>query len=659
MSSVILFPRTFVALLLLGFLFSCFGRSNNNRRSVIVLVDESGTLKADHGGWRKEAASLLAESLSDGSSMALSGFGNVGRKLDVALRTLDSSPAGIESRQRLVRAAQMLGDTDQQTDLYGAIGSALAEFERLDAVVQRSAPPALVVLSDFQPDPIPDSAVEKKVCDQIRATGVQFLALGFGQVDGRRMQLLAGCGGELPIATITEPAGLVNTFWLLHRYLTNSLRLFEAAAPAQGSIEVPVPRWAGELWILGTSQTVPASAWGWQVAGSSEAGAGKTYRMARIVSESGLSRQVRVALHGAEGVQLSVVARGDLVLRVRAESPQPWLAGEFVNVTASLIDPHVSQTATEWMGVSKAQSAASLHLANGHDVTLTLDPKSGVFQSGSILAALDAFPANATATIDGAVWDAPLQGQVRSLSVKFRTAGDRVVARAWLPGEAVRILVESALDNRTFALVYETGGALGATHGELRFTAGSRERFLQVNAGTGPAKAKDWLWAPEPVIGKLSLKTVLDNGQIVEQLLPSTVVIEFYPTWLRFAIAFTLGLPLTAFVLISAAGRRLPRWHLVPCDASGRVLASREPLRLALYRRSLALDSFGLSGTRICQPLFGKPRLVLGPNVQLWPNGVNLGTAASSSDRRTLRVGDFVICTPTNGATCAYRVEAF
>jgi hypothetical protein len=633
------------------------GATTNARRTVIVLVDESGTLKADRGGWRKEATSLLIDSLPDGSLMALSGFGEPGRKLELRPLPLDASPSGTASRRQLAATAQMLGDRDGKTDLYGAIGLSLAQFERLDPTSLRSAPPALIVLSDFQPDPLPSPEQERQVCDQLRRSGVQFLALGFGKVDKPRMQALSACSSGLPVATIAEPAGLLQAFWLLYRRLTNSLRVFDASA--QASLAIPVPPWASELYVLGTSANRPASAWDWTVPGSMAGSAGRVYRIAKLTYSQGAARALEIAIRQPEGVQISVVARGDLVVRLTHDSPQPWLVGEFVRFAALLTDTRRKQPANEWIPMSKAESAAFLRLPDGVESGLLLDPDSGSFRGGAMMPPRQTFSARALVSVDGAAWDAPLEAPVRDAPVKLGAGGELMAAKAWLPGQTVRVSLESALDNRSFTLFYNTSARAGACNGQIQFDAGNRRGVLRVQAGPGRATWRDWLIAPATVTASLALKTVLENGQAVETPAAIPLLIPFYPTWLRLLLAALLLLPLMTLARVGVIGRRLPKWHLVACDTSGRTVASREPLRMAAYRKSLSLETFGIPRTALRRSLFGKTTVDLGPGVQLRPGGVDLGIVPATKQPQPLQVGDLLIYQPAAGAGSACRVEKF
>ena len=97
------------------------------RHSVIVLVDESGTLRRDPG-WRNKAAALLAYGLPEGNALAISGFGNRGRKLELRPLALADAGEGRQNRELLAMRSSKLGAGDQQTDIYGAITQSLDQF---------------------------------------------------------------------------------------------------------------------------------------------------------------------------------------------------------------------------------------------------------------------------------------------------------------------------------------------------------------------------------------------------------------------------------------------------------------------------------------------------------------------------------------------------
>jgi hypothetical protein len=140
----------------------------SDKHTVVVLVDESGTLKKDPG-WRKRAASLLAYSLTSGSSLAISGFGNPGRSLPLKPLPIGDTGQELSNRKILSDCAFQLGDSDSRTDIYGAIRSALKEFASIPPRVRESSPPVMIILSDFVSDPVPTAADRETLCGDLRS----------------------------------------------------------------------------------------------------------------------------------------------------------------------------------------------------------------------------------------------------------------------------------------------------------------------------------------------------------------------------------------------------------------------------------------------------------------------------------------------------------
>ena len=284
---------------------------------------------------------MLAFALNDGSSMAVSGFGNVGRKLDLTPRYLDSSQEGIRNRNQLAISSMALTDTDQQTDLFDAIRQSLSEISKLDPAVRRSSPPAIVLLSDFQVEPQPSDSEKTNICADLRTSHVDLLLVGFGRVDSRMANFLASCADTNPWGTISAPTAFVDLFWRIQRRYTSALRIFERRIGSQSRITLPVPSWSEEMFVLAFSDdsAKPTQTWTWNVGADGQQHEGRYYRLARINPSRDLTQtgKLDIDLRNATGITVSVVARGQLALRLATEPAPPWIEGESVTFREELV----------------------------------------------------------------------------------------------------------------------------------------------------------------------------------------------------------------------------------------------------------------------------------------------------------------------------------
>jgi hypothetical protein len=172
------------------------GQTVSDRATVFVLVDESGTMRRDAQGWRKEAAALLAYSLPAGDSLVISGFGNPGRKLELDPMLVGDSENGRQDRLLLATRSRNLGDSDQKTDIYGVLRAALDRISSIDPHSRELSPATIVMLSDFKPDPEPDPQSKQDVCRMLSQYRTTFLGVGFGDVDRKNLEYLGDCAHE-------------------------------------------------------------------------------------------------------------------------------------------------------------------------------------------------------------------------------------------------------------------------------------------------------------------------------------------------------------------------------------------------------------------------------------------------------------------------------
>lgn len=636
-------------------------------RTVFVLVDESGSLKSDRAGWRKQAASLLAYSLSDGSSMSLSGFGDVGRRLDLTPLRLDSTPSGNQRRNSIALTAASLKDSDRRTDLFGAIREVLVEASKMDPSLRQSAPPVLVVLSDFRPDPIPDLTAQRDLCEEIQRGHVDLIEVGFGNLDRKTSDYLAGCAGTSLWGAVSEPAALPEVFWKLQNRFTRSLKIFEQV-PRTRDVRIPIPAWADELLILGLSDrpTETTSDWSWSGNDVMQVQQGERYRLARIAINQGTQRRAETSLQlsKAESIKLIAVARGPLVLRVSTEPSGPWLQSESVSTSARLTASRSGEAVADWAAVPGAQYSGDLKIAGGTRTSLRFDAESKLFKGMMVVPSGPRFTAEASVSIDGAIWPAQLEGSVVALPVEAGLDNQgRLMARAWTRGQFVKHKMRSALPNREFDIRLESTGSIEVDPNIFKFNAsvtdvsfGVREKQEQ----PGPGAFSSWFEDRPPQVGSITLTARLQTGQIITLSPSIPVVLELRPLWTRASIAFVfIGGALGSLFFI-LRGRRLPPWLLVSSDTTGKPVRGSEPIRLRSYHRSMNLAQFNMPGAVIYKSLGGKIGVRLRGDVRLQVAGSsrpeNLPDGSGDS---VIGIGDSLHCQQSDGSQLIYKIDAF
>jgi hypothetical protein len=641
-----------------------FGAPQADRRTVFTLIDESGTLKADRAGWRKQAASMLAFALNDGSSMALSGFGNTGRKLDLTPRYLDSSQEGLRNRKQLAALSMALTDTDRQTDLFDAIHQALSEISKLDAAVRESSPPAIVVLSDFQADPKPTETSKSDICQDLSDSRADLLLVGFGQVDPRMADFLASCVGTSPWGTINAPSDLLDVFWRIQRRYTSSLRIFERRLGADGRIGVPIPAWSEEILILAFSDdpAKPTDHWSWTVSSSGQQYDGRYYRLARInpTREMVQNGKFEVQLDNPHGITLSVVARGQFALRLTPDPGPPWLVGESVTFKEELVASTVGTPVTEWATSGRTEYACKVRLGS-NTTSLRWHPEKQSFVGSALVPAGADSNATAELDIDGASWRSKIEARSWGSPLDLGLdAQERFVFTTWAPGWPASRVVRSRLPNRHLTVTVSYTGEVGASSKVLTFDVASPTLDLEIRPpavrSAGLIRYVTTLFsASKPLIGTLSLRTRLDSGQVIQSQGDIPILVVFRPVWMRALVVSVLGIPLVVLCYLIIAGRNLPAWYLVPCDVNGKPIRGRDPVRLANHRRSFALDSLGLLGVAVRRSLLGKTRVRLRESATL---RMERGADLNGPGVYPLAVGDTVVYRSGDKIVC-YCVDRF
>ncbi len=637
------------------------------RRTVFVLVDESGSLKSDRAGWRKQAASLLAYSLSDGSSMSLSGFGNAGRRLALTPALLDYTSTGLQRRDALARTAAELKDSDKQTDLFGAIHAVLVEASKMDPALRKSAPPALVVLSDFRSDPAPDPATRRGVCEELGTSHVDLVEVGFGSLDKASSDYLAACAGTTIWGRVSDPAALPEVFWKLQNRFTRSLKVFDDMSRS-GDVNVPVPAWAEELLVLGLNTTTGSATadWMWSSANLINVQQGERYRLGRVPDLPAAHKSGFISLQmggSMIGLRVIAVARGALSLSVTSQPPPPWIRSEIVSLAANLTSAQSGAAVTEWQSAAAAQYGADVKVTGGGYFPLRLNPELKAFQGVMTIPSVPSLAAEVNVSIDGAVWSDSIEGAVVPLPLEAGLDGQgRLIARTWSFGAAAKEKMRSSIPNREFDVTLSAEGAVEVYPKSLHFNASAPEALFRVRAKHQPTNQRSFtLWFEDepPRVGSLALTTHLKSGQVIASgSVP--LVIELQPLWKRAAIAIAVMLPALICLIALIRGRALPKWLLVPSDAFGNPVRGAEVVKLGAYRRSLDLKRYGMPGAVLYRSMGGRVSVRLHPGVELLPAGMAKPQEVTSASLDSkVGLGDCLRYRKPDGTNLIYRIDAF
>lgn len=614
-------------------------------RTVFVLVDESGTLRADHDDWRREALALLAYALPKGSNVAISGFGNPERRLTLELSSLDDREAGRTARRRIADRAASLSSDDRYTDLYGAIRQVVSKVGSMNNATLRAAPPALILLTDFEADPQPDAATREGVCRSIRESAMEIIAVGFGKVNAAAQSYIAACADTLPIATLTDPGDLVDTFWKVARRLSRYIRVHDTSLSPSTPVQLAFPDWATEAAVLAFAPDSPVSDWGWDVNGTSPTDSGKYFRLCRIPIKK--DRRLSITTTGARPVRLSVAVRGDAVLGLTSRTPEPWLRGESIPFDVQLKAASSGRVIDEWVSIGEVDRAAWLRMDDQRPSPMEVDLAHAAFSVPMLM--LQAGPHHFTSTvlIDGTVWRAETGAATQSFPVQRSDGALRTWA--WVPGGA-NLKVRTDLGVRAFEASYTTSANLGDAHGVASFGPASDTQTISVRTGSGSGTLlRNWLKPLDPITGTIEMQIRLQNGQTIGGF-QAPVVISFVPIWIRLALT---AIPTVLFMAL-IRGRRLPAWHLLRLDSSWKPVPGGV-IRLRSHRRRIDLSPHGLPGTVIRRSIVGPTIAQLGVDTAIWVQGNR--DLRYNHARKSIRPGDVISRRDPAGIETTYRVE--
>lgn len=567
------------------------------QRRVIVLVDESGTLRTDPG-LRNSAAALLAHSLDAGSSLAISGFGNPGRELNVEPLPIGDSGKPAENRRLLAERAYKLGDSDKQTDIYGAIRAAVNYFSTVPPSAREAAPPVLIVFSDFRPDPLPSVGERDNLCRDLgtQSKYLDFIAVGFGSVDAATMQNLVNCASGLEWGGVTDASSLLGVFWRLQHRLTQAVPVDSKTISNEDSEYTPnLPPWADGGLLLASGGPPH---WDWVLPSGISQIIGKGFRLVRIPTgkSSGAIRFQR-----AKGVTISLVAFGDLEANARSASDQPYLRGEAVQLTAELSRRRSGSNVSEWRTVASNEASARWEHC-GESVSLLLKPGESTFTGFWKAGA----PISGTACllsidIGGGHWEHEARIEVRDAAFHLEGVEDGKVTRGvWRSGDDVSLAVRTDLGNRA----YQGGVAVRGMLPEAvyRFEVGPGRGTALIAIRTGEQGSTGWLdllraLVHPPAEREAVLRPVMasHDGVDVPAGPPVRLVISPKPGWVRIGIPVA-GILIGLWGLFSwLRGPRFPPYILMQVSLDGKSVPGGQFVALHQFRKHLRLDSVGLA----------------------------------------------------------------
>jgi hypothetical protein len=452
-----------------------------DRASVFLLVDKSGTMRRDPEGWRKEAAKLLAYSLTNGSTFAVAGFGDPDKPVELKSLLLDDTVQGTENRQTLAARIDSLGDADQKTDIYGAIRTALTKIAAMDPDTRAAKPPYIVMLSDFEPDPDPGDEARKSICDDLKQTGAHMLAVGFGRVHRPTIEFLRSCGDTTVWGPVVDSSSLMEVFWKIQHRVSRALPIEQRALQAGERVNLGFPSWAQQGFVLASTRNRGAAAPFWKgvIQGAAQV-TGKSFRLARWTSGVG----TLIDFTCTEPAELSVVAAGPIELQASFDPPMPWLVNEPVSVSAKLVSPATGAVVTEWLSAAVADTAARWKIES--DITpLTLNPNTSAAEGIAPAPATETSGSGvATISVSGAYWSRSYRTHV--VSSPF-LVGSSYSTRRLFKWQRLSVPLESALGDRDFTATVRPPAGFMAIPQTVSFGRFSRSQFILLQAYGAPA----------------------------------------------------------------------------------------------------------------------------------------------------------------------------
>jgi hypothetical protein len=234
--------------------------------------------------------------------------------------------------------------------------------------------------------------------------------------------------------------------------------------------------------------------------------------------------------------------------------------------------------------------------------------------------------------------------------------------RTWTSGQSVKRKVRSTIPNRELEVTLSAAGPVEVSPEALTFNASTAERVFSIRAkheSNYQPGLTGWFENGPAQVGTITLSTHLKSGQVIVSQ-PVPVVIELQPVWKRVACAAGTVTILLSSLFCIVRGRRLPKWLLVPSDATGHPVRGAEPIRLSVYHRSLDLAQFGMPGAVLYKSIGGRVgvRLRGGVHVQAAGTATPSDLAHSSLDSR-VGIGDRLHYRKPDGTNLIYTIDAF
>jgi hypothetical protein len=632
------------------------GRAQDSA-SVFLLVDESGSMKRDREGWRKEAARLLVYGLPNGSTIAASGFGDPEKPITLVPILLNDTAEGTRNRQALAARMESLGDADQKTDIYGALRAVLARIAEIDPDTRAAKPPYVIMLSDFEPSPDPGDQVRKSVCDDMKQTGAHLLAVGFGKVHRPTIGFLQSCGDTTVWGPVENPSSLMGVFWKIQRRISRALPMEQRTIEAGERVSFRLPSWAQQGFLLTWTRNIGGGApvWKGDVEKTVQA-TGKSFRLARWTSSpiGGIDFTCTVP------VELSVVAAGPIEVQASFDPPMPWLPKEPVRISAKLISSATGAAVTDW--ISTAATEASGKWEIGSEVTpLVVNPNNDAVEGSSSAPATETSSTGVVEmSVGGASWTRNYKGHV--VRSPF-TIGNSYRAHRLFEWQRLTVPLESAFGDRDFTADVRPPAGFLANPQTIGFTKFTRSQSVSLQRSSAPSSlfvrvfgglASAVRRVPETTTAEIVFDIKPSTGLKRTDVARLTVELLPYPQWsLRTGAALVLGAPIFLIVM-AVVGPKFPRGFLKPCDLNGRPIGAGEMIELHKYRKRLRLDRWGLRNAALRTTYGKRIFVILGPGARLlkMSDGYRSSSAVSMLTC-TLEVGD-IVAAEDGGKTAAY-----
>lgn len=314
--------------------------------TLILLVDASGSMRqSDPGCLRADAAELLLSLLPDGDRIAAAQFGTSVRPMATGVQQLSAA-----TRRQMVAGLRGCAAGDLRTDIVAALAYANGLVQSMPAGDRAAFPPHVLLLTDGQHDPPPESAGSQTIADALRSLksgGVQVHGLGLGPRADRDLigSFMTLTGGQSVYAASANE--LISGFLTVAQLLGRRWLLVDE--PLQpGSQDLSLPQWISEWRAI----YLPSKPGGRAGADSAPVLEGPAYQ---VFQGSGTGSRVRLSL----GVPGRVIVDGAGDLNMRANLPAVVPTGLYFPCTANLT-PATGETLGHALFLDRASVSISM-----------------------------------------------------------------------------------------------------------------------------------------------------------------------------------------------------------------------------------------------------------------------------------------------------------